>query len=166
MRTSMRARIDPDPALRSWRTANGFTLVELMIVLFVVGLMAGVVVMTIPGDERTLASDSEKLAVRLAAGRDLAIVRARSVGVRLGPSGYGFEERRDGMWAPVAKSQLPFQKWSSGTSVSVNGQGAEGFVTFDSTGFPSSPMAVALSRGSERSTVELAGTGEVRIVAP
>ena len=51
--------------------ARGFTLVELMVVLTILALAATAVVLTIPGEERSVRSEADRLAARLAAARDV-----------------------------------------------------------------------------------------------
>ena len=47
---------------RTRRAPNGFTLVELMVVLAIMALAATAVVLTIPGEERTVRSEADRLA--------------------------------------------------------------------------------------------------------
>src|SRR3546814_15820916 len=79
---------------------NGFTLVELMVVLAILALAAAAVVLTIPGEERHVRSEADRLAARLAAARDIAVIEGRSVAVDLAPSGYGFARSVAGAWQP------------------------------------------------------------------
>ena len=93
--------------------ARGFTLVELMVVLTILALAATAVVLTIPGEERSVRSEADRLAARLAAARDVAVVEGRSVAVNFAPSGYGFERRIDGAWAPLPgrARRYPLRRW-------------------------------------------------------
>ena len=43
---------------------NGFSLVEMMVVVFIMGLLATAVVMTLPGSERKLRDEAERFAAR------------------------------------------------------------------------------------------------------
>ncbi|HWV60552.1 MAG TPA: type II secretion system protein, partial [Sphingopyxis sp.] len=47
------------PEARPRPHANGFTLVELMVVLAIMALAATAVVLTIPGEERTVRSEAD-----------------------------------------------------------------------------------------------------------
>jgi prepilin-type N-terminal cleavage/methylation domain-containing protein len=49
---------------------SGFSLVEMLVVLFVIGLLASVVVLSMPGDERILRNEAERFAARTIAARD------------------------------------------------------------------------------------------------
>ena len=51
----------------------------MMVVLFVMGLLAGVVVLSLPGDQRVLREEAERFAARTVAARDEAISGARQV---------------------------------------------------------------------------------------
>lgn len=150
---------------RRSRPQNGFTLVELMVVIFIAGLMAGMVMLSLPGDERSLANDAEKFAARLAAARDVAIVRSRSMAVSIGPSGYGFEQREGGAWLKIADRSFASQSWTPGTVPMLAGRAREARIAFDSTGLPSAPVDLTLAREDRRMTVHLSGSGEVRIAA-
>lgn len=146
------------------RPPDGFTLVELMIVLFVIGLMTGVVLLTLPGDERVVVSDAERFAVRTAAARDMAIVRSRSIVVRISRDGYSFEQRAEGRWIALTDQSMKPRDWSAGVVATVPGVARSTLIQFDSTGMPSAPIDLALSRGDERIHVRLSGTGEVGLV--
>src|SRR3546814_13204921 len=80
---------------------NGFTLVELMVVLAILALAAAAVVLTIPGEEQHVRSEADRLAARLAAARDIAVIEGRSVAADLAPSGYGLARRIPGAGGPL-----------------------------------------------------------------
>lgn len=154
MPTSMAGRADAIDM-----RVNGFTLVELMVVIAVLALASGAVVLTM-SDSRDGARDSAaRFAGRLAAARDEAIVSARPVRAWVSPSGYGFDQYRKGAWQPLDGRVLKREDWPQGTSVSA----ARARFRFDSLGMPQSPAAVRLSNGGRAATVRLAANGDVTV---
>ena len=153
---------------------NGFSLVELMVVLFVMGLLAGVVVLSLPGDERALRDEAERFAARTVAARDEAISGARPVALVVGNAGYYFEQRRDAGWQPLDPGRFGLVGWKPGTAASVAGGAAEAAsangperqrVVFDPVGLASSEARVRIARGSAALAVSVARDGSVRVDA-
>ncbi|MBL8649542.1 MAG: GspH/FimT family pseudopilin [Sphingopyxis sp.] len=145
------------PALRR----NGFTLVELMLVLAIMALAATAVVLTIPGDEQSVRSEADRLAARLAAARDVAVIEGRSVSVNFAPSGYGFERRVRGEWQALPGRSFRQRNWPSDVRFTAgDGQGAAR-VLFDRVGTSSTPQAIVLSGGDAREVVRVSATGDV-----
>ncbi|MDF8334862.1 GspH/FimT family pseudopilin [Novosphingobium cyanobacteriorum] len=140
---------------------NGFSLVEMMVVLFVMGLLAAVVVMTLPGDEAALRNEAERMAARTVAARDQAIATASPVSLVVGDAGYYFERRDDGRWLPLSGFELT--AWSKGTQAAV-GEGRTRLV-FDSLGLASADATVRLARDDRRLAVHIARNGQVRLDA-
>ncbi|NLB58425.1 MAG: prepilin-type N-terminal cleavage/methylation domain-containing protein, partial [Gammaproteobacteria bacterium] len=66
----------------------GFTLVELMVVLAVVGLLGAVVLLTAPSPDAALRRDAETLATRLAQAQQEAILSTRALRVQADGAGY------------------------------------------------------------------------------
>lgn len=146
---------------RARREANGFTLVELMVVLAIMALAATTVVLTIPGEERSVRSEAERLAARLAGARDIAVIEGRSVAVNFAPSGYGFERRIAGEWQPLPGRAFAQRNWPSDVRFAAgDGQGATR-ILFDRVGTSPTPQAVVLSGGDAREIVRVSATGEV-----
>lgn len=140
---------------------GGFTLVELMVVLMILALAATAVALTIPDDEQTVRSEADRLAARLAAARDIAVVEGRSVAVRLAPSGYGFERRIDGRWEALPGRPFAQRNWPSDV-VFAGGDGQPvARLIFDRVGTSPTPQALVLSGGGARETVRISATGEV-----
>ncbi|OYW47444.1 MAG: type II secretion system protein GspH [Novosphingobium sp. 12-63-9] len=142
---------------------NGFSLVEIMVVLLVMGLLATVAVLSMPGDEARLRNEAERLAARTMAARDEAITGAAPVALVLGNAGYYFERRVDGAWQPVPGRGFDLTAWNDGTSAAVAGRSARSRIVFDSLGLASSDAAVRLARGKGGLTVRIARDGRVRI---
>jgi general secretion pathway protein H len=141
---------------------RGFTLVELMVVIAIIGVFAAGVVMAIPDPRGRLSDEAERFAARTVAARDLAIVEGRPVAVRVTARGYAFDQRRQGSWLPLSDKPLRSQPWSEGTAALV-GQGGTVRAAFDATGQPSEPVTVRLTRAGEQVSVSVTADGGVRV---
>lgn len=140
---------------------RGFTLVELMVVLAILGLAATAVVLTIPGEGRTVRHEADRLAARLAAARDIAVVEGRGVAVNFAPSGYGFEHRVASVWQPLPGRAFAQRNWPSDVHFArSDGRGAAR-IQFDRIGTSPTPQTIILSGGDAREVVRVSATGEV-----
>lgn len=145
---------------------NGFSLVEMMVVLFVMALLASVVVLMLPGDADRLRRESERFAARVSAARDEAIAGGAPVAVVVSEAGYYFEVRRAGAWSPAEGQGLSLSNWSDGTTVAVavaGGQtGGRARIVFDTVGLASSELRLRIARGKAARSVTIARDGAVR----
>ena len=149
-------------ATGSNRDEAGFTLVELMVVMVIVGLMTAAAVLTIPDPRGRVTDDAEGLAARMVAARDLAIVGGRDIGVRIDGAGYEFSRRRPGGWEAVPAKALAPRRWGEGIETAVDVEG--GAMVFDSTG-QATPGTVTLRRGGAGVMVSVESGGAVRVDA-
>lgn len=141
---------------------RGFTLVELMVVLFIIGVASAAVVMTARSTDRGARDEAEQLAARLAALRDQSILQSTPMAFSIRRSGYSFEVRADGVWRPLREKPFASHEWPRGTSASIGGA-RQLRVAFDSTGLPSSSAAIGVQRDQQVVTVNLSPTGDVRV---
>lgn len=143
-------------------TPTGFTLVEMMVVLVVMGLLASAVLLTLPSGGADLSRETERLAARLARAREEAILVNRQVRATLTASRYGFEVRgAGGEWRPLAQPPFGDQPWNDRTQVEFDSAG----VVFEPTG-QAAPTRIILTRDRRSSTVSVDIAGNVRIDGP
>jgi general secretion pathway protein H len=160
MRISTANKPLPAPKLRN--SERGFTLVELMVVIFIIGLASAAVVMTARAPDGGARIEAEQLAARIAALRDQAILQSRTMAIWIRPSGDGFETRSRGNWTPLSQAPFATNNWQRGTSVEMGGV-RQTRVTFDSTGLPSTTATISIRRGDYVALVNLSATGDVRV---
>jgi general secretion pathway protein H len=142
---------------RAGRKQEGFTLVELLVVLVIMGLAAAAVMLALPDAGGSLAGAADRFAARAKAARDTAILDSRAVALQIGRGGYEVARREAGVWRTRAHYD-----WAGRTIPDVGGSG-EASIRFDSTGF-AEPARVMLRRGEERIAVDISGDGGVHVV--
>ncbi len=138
----------------------GFTLVEMMVTVAVIGLAATAVVLAAPDPTPRLLVEAERLAARLVRAREEAILTNRPVAVDIGAEGYGFRVRAEDGWTPLTEGPFERVAWEEGTRVESAG-GVEA-VMFDPVGL-AEPARLSLSRDRARATVTVDLAGEVRL---
>lgn len=140
------------------RAERGFTLVELMVVLTLIGLMTTAVLLLMPDPRGRLLDEGQRFAARSLAARDLAIVTARPVRLRADATGYAFDQRRSGRWVAIAEKPFRPEPWGKDV---VAGPAAA--IVFDSSGVVEPQAQFVLQRDGERLTVSIAGDGGIRV---
>ena len=171
----MAEQLNDAPANPAKLSRNGFSLVELLVVVFVMGLLAGAVVLSLPGDSRVMRDEAERFAARTVAARDEAISSARPVALVVGSAGYYFEARSDGGWQPLDPGRFGLVSWKDGTAAGVAGVAGDGAtpgaaerqrLVFDPVGLASSEGRLSLRRGGDTLSVQISRDGTVRLDAP
>jgi general secretion pathway protein H len=141
---------------------RGFTLVELLIVLTIIGLMSAAVVLAIPDHRGSLIDEAERFAARAQAAQERAIMDARPIAIRVTSAGYGFDRREKNEWKPLDRKPFTDHAWGEGTRAGV-AESAQRII-FDTTGM-SEPVRLLLLRDEEQVLVEIGVEGRVRVVA-
>jgi general secretion pathway protein H len=148
--------IRTDPEL----SASGFTLVEMMVVIFLLGLASAAVILTLPDGDSTARTEAERMAARVAAARDEAVLQSRPIAFWTRASGYGFERRTDGRWQPHPAKPFGARSFEKGTRITG---AAQSRIVFDSTGLPSAAAEILLASGDGRSRIVVSASGEVKV---
>ena len=139
---------------------NGFTLIELMVVIVIIGLMSATVVLTMGDPRGRMGDEADRFSGRVRAARDSAIINARPVALWVSQTGYGFDQRRQGRWEPVTEGPLASMDWSRGTSAKA-GQTGQARVIFDTVGRADQPLAFTLDRDERSLAIRVDLDGKV-----
>jgi general secretion pathway protein H len=137
----------------------GFTLVELLMTVAIIGLAAGAVVLSVPDPRPSVAEDAERFAARLSRAREEAVLTNRPVAVEATAVGYGFAAFDGAEWSSLTDGPFGPEAWSAGLTVSPANPVR---VVFDPTGV-AEPAILTLSRDGRATRVEIDGAGEVTI---
>ena len=135
----------------------GFTLIELMVVIAIIGFMAGAVVLSIPDPRGSLIGEVERFAAKAQAVRDEAVMTARATQIETSKEGYQFAQRKDGEWAEFQVKPLIKAGWQDGTSANA------AVVAFDPLGLPDQPDAIIFTRDGTKVTLFISADGAFRI---
>ncbi|MDP3368376.1 MAG: GspH/FimT family pseudopilin [Brevundimonas sp.] len=137
----------------------GFTLVELLMVVAILGLATGAVVLAVPDPRPAVGAEAERFAARLSRARDEAVLSNRPVAVEVTPTGYAFTVFDGRAWSALSDGPFGPEIWQAGTAVSP-AEGAR-FV-FDPTGV-TEPATFTLNREGKGRTITIDGAGEVSL---
>lgn len=145
---------------RLHRSRAGFTLVELLMAIAIIGLAAGAVVVSVPDPRPSVAEDAERFAARLVRAREESILSNRLVAVDATQTGYGFTAFDGARWSTLDQGPFRPETWSAGTALESAAGPAR--VVFDPTGV-AEPATVILTREGSRRTVAVDAAGEVSL---
>lgn len=106
-------RLPPAPAQR----VAGFTLLEMLVVLVIVGIIAGVASLSLTRNPRTdLREEGQRLALLFESADDEAQVRGHPLVWEANTQGYRFLERHADAWRPLHDALFAQRRWSAQVS--------------------------------------------------
>ncbi len=87
---------------------RGFTLLEILVVMFIVGLMFSLAVLSVGdgGQRETVRREAERFRALVLLAQERAILEAREFGVSFTDDGYSFLVLEDNEWQPITDDEL------------------------------------------------------------
>ena len=142
---------------------GGFTLLELLVALLIVGVLAGAFTFSIPDRGAHLAIEADRLARLLSIAREEALLRAKPVRFEGGVDGFRVLVLRDRQWHviegdPILRPRL----WEAPTRVSIERSDGAGSLEFGLEPLDL-PFLIHLQRDTQRSWIESDGLGAIRV---
>ncbi|MES9901050.1 MAG: type II secretion system minor pseudopilin GspH [Sedimenticola sp.] len=113
---------------RACRCESGFTLIEIMVVVVIIGVMLSLASLSLSGDRREdlLREEARRLHALIGLARDDAIVNLHSVGFSVSENSYRFLLKKKGLWQPFAADQVFKQRsLSHGMGLNLEVEGVE-----------------------------------------
>lgn len=153
------------------RRAAGFTLVEIMVVMVIIGITLGLVSLNaIPSPQQHLQAEAKRIALLLQLARDEAIVRNRLVAFEAEQDRYRFLVRNENSWVPLSQDDMlrerPYKNPPVNMSIDPATAGAVGFggqqgplrITFGREPVDK-PFVLTMASGDDSVTIRADGIG-------
>jgi general secretion pathway protein H len=148
---------------QSGRAQTGFSLVEVMLVLVLIGLLSSAVILTFPGPKPVAEKETARLLANLNALSEQALVSNRVTAVGFSKTGYASYLFDEGAWQLQTR-----QNWPEGISSALEVEGVtmalpvklSPLVLFEPTG---QSTRFQLELASDQRRFVLASTGDGRV---
>ena len=149
------------PISATGSSERGFTLVELMVAMVIIGIASAALVMALPGPQAGVRPAAERLAARLVLARDIAISEGADIAITITPEASIIQRRDAGGWAPLADAAIATRPIGDGLTVRTEPQAP---LVFDATGL-ATPASIIVSRDETAARISVDAVGGVRVEA-
>jgi len=144
--------------------ARGFTLVELLVVIVIAAVaLAMVAINGLPGSQRGLRFEAERLAQILSLAREEAQVRGQPIRLQADASGYRFLILKERQWRPLLDdADLRARAWEEPTGIAVLRPDGRREVEFGRDAVDV-PFSVRLDRDEATVAIDANGLGRFEV---
>ena len=98
---------DDRPAKFRNRRQAGFTLLEVLVVVLIIGIVLGVAVISLPADhEKALQTEAERIDALIGLAQQEAIIQDRELALEIERDGYRFLIQDGDTWAPMSDTNF------------------------------------------------------------
>jgi general secretion pathway protein H len=142
----------------------GFTLLEMLVVLVIAGIIAGVASLTLTRNPRTdLREEGQRLALLFESANDEAQVRGHPLAWQANLQGYQFLERNADSWRTVRDDLFAPRHWSTPINgVAIHYANSEHSASQLEFGVESINLPAVVTLYSPVGQIEIVGTGNGR----
>lgn len=155
---------------KTFRTTSqaGFTLVEVLVSLLILGLMTGLVILNLPKDNDTLHKRGQRIAAHFEMAAQASIFYHEPVGIRLTDSGYEAVRYLKNEWVPLRTFAFgtgiepELELVQNGIKVDLKAAGKLGVppIRFDATGL-ATPFHLKIAAGPDEIRIQGDVTGRI-----
>jgi general secretion pathway protein H len=117
---------------RCYRKAAGFTLLEVLVVVVIVGVLSTAFLLSVGGGRQDKAEDeAQRFAALLRLASQEAMLRSRDLAVEMLPEGYRFLVNEEQKWQPLEDELLRPRQLAEGLSFDLRLDGAAVLLSAD-----------------------------------
>lgn len=134
------------------RSASGFTLIEMLVVVFIIGIIAAGVVLSVglTGKDHELDTESERIATLMNYARDAAEMQTRELGLACSATGYEFYafDPRTQLWDSITEDDaLHARRLPAGLNLKLRVEGHDVVFKPVNVADPKKPDIMIFSNG-------------------
>jgi len=109
---------------RHYRKAAGFTLLEILVVVVIIGVLSTAFLMSVGGGQDQGREEAQRFSALVRLAGQEAMLRSRELAVEILPQGYRFMVYEDQAWKPMADEVLRPRQLAEGMSFEVQLDGS------------------------------------------
>jgi len=91
---------------KPYRTLRGFTLLEVLVVMVIIGVVLSFAVLSFKGDDKSLEQEARRLQALIALASQEAVLQSKELAMEFSSDGYDFVAFDGKQWQPIADDDV------------------------------------------------------------